>query len=369
MDIEFWGGHIAMKVYAILRGFPGLGRVVGGLALLQNFKSMGANVYVATYGQGCQIVQDSGMYVFSSKAIMYQDISSIGIIPVSRFGERIIQDIEQKQPDVIICDGEPLMVEALALQGWQNKLVALLNPFDIDNPYNIPSSQKYFSNLYHQAGLLIVHGLFSDEFRLYKNKREVYLHTIIRTGVNFFEENAIYDNIVGILGGGTTHCSDSFRMSSCQIAHRIGQIACQFSNQNVKILCNDLDIASTLKKDKELNNVTIVSNYVEPRIFYSQAKLVIARAGRNTISELLYLGIPSIVISASRGDFRNAEQEANIRAAEELSDGWIVGASVDTAVEELVRLFSAQLQRLRRKSKWKPGNQLAIKSILSFVGE
>lgn len=76
-----------------------------------------------------------------------------------------------------------------------------------------------------------------------------------------------------------------------------------------RIYCNDRTVASALRQYlSENDSVEIFDSYVNPARMYSGAKAVICRAGRNTTSELLYLKIPSILLSANN-DFRSEEQK------------------------------------------------------------
>jgi hypothetical protein len=123
-----------MRVVAILRGFPGLGRVIAGIELLDLLKkNYAAEIHLFTYMQGSSYAQSLGFQV--NAPVDYRDLSSIGITPVSRYGESIIECIKTLPADLVIIDGEPLFIELLKLLRLKCKIISLLNPFDIKNPF------------------------------------------------------------------------------------------------------------------------------------------------------------------------------------------------------------------------------------------
>ena len=67
-----------MKVYSILRGIPGLGRMVGSLALLENLGNIGYQIRIASYGQAVTTgVNFKGLDINKVKAYSKDNISSI----------------------------------------------------------------------------------------------------------------------------------------------------------------------------------------------------------------------------------------------------------------------------------------------------
>ncbi len=140
-----------MKAIGIFRGFPGLGRVVAGLDILNQLQvSEKLEAIVYTYFQGYEL---SKSYNFDFRNIENRnDISSIGIIPVSKSGETIIDSIEEYNPDFVLIDGEPLLVTTIKLRFPKVIVVALLNPFDIENPHNNLSSQLFLQRVLFKSG-------------------------------------------------------------------------------------------------------------------------------------------------------------------------------------------------------------------------
>ena len=146
-----------MRVLGVFRGFPGLGRVIGGVELLEALRQeYGCEVFAFTYLQGLSYVQQRGIEVLGD--VPAQDVSPIGVLPTGRACAELSYWIERFQPDLVVIDGEPLILNALRIRFPQLRIVALLNPADISNPDNYPISMDYFREMYRQADCCIVHA-------------------------------------------------------------------------------------------------------------------------------------------------------------------------------------------------------------------
>ena len=361
-----------MKAYVILRGFPGLGRVVGGLALVEQLKNYAWEFKIATYGRGLAAIKERGFCETQVSDVERNDgISSIGIIPVSRFGEAILSEIDKWKPDLIICDGEPLLLEAMAIIGLKNKVVALVNQFDLFNPRNQYSSQKYFSHLYNQSGMILLHGLEINE-SMQTDKCKI-MNTIIRPEVielgnaNANNNSCKAGKIVGIIGGGIYKANRDFKVSSIRIAEIFVQLARLNKGREFVLYFNDFEHECPYELDKNIpDNISIIDRYASPNEMYSNAELVIARAGRNTISELIFLKKKAMVIPTTKHDFRSGEQEYNIFNAEKITNGNIIGLKLNCDTEEMNLILKKQLEKQAYKYTWNPGNDKAVNEILNF---
>jgi UDP-N-acetylglucosamine:LPS N-acetylglucosamine transferase len=87
---------------------------------------------------------------------------------------------------------------------------------------------------------------------------------------------------------------------------------------------------------------------------YSNAKLVLARAGRNTISELLHLKIPSLLFATSC-NIRGSEQSQNLKSAKDISMGQLLGFDV-TSSESLIPNF-VMPNKTNNNWQWQSGNK------------
>jgi UDP-N-acetylglucosamine transferase subunit ALG13 len=350
-----------MKIAGIYRGFPGLGRVVAGVEIVDYFRlHYNADVRLFSYLQGEKYLMQKGSS--SPFKVSVQDYSSIGIIPISRYGEFIINQIADFCPDFIILDGEPLMTQFLKLVFPEIKLICLLNPFDVENPYNQPSSSKFLNNAYSYADLSIVHGLWRvQQNPLYHNFYSI--NTIVRNEVLSIKRTIFQNKISCILGGGTINANQKFIDNTVSLANKCIQMAKSMPDYEIHIYCS-CDIVNSSNSD-EYSNV-IIHKYIEKcEEYYSDSKLIISRAGRNTISELFCIGIPSIIIPTG-DNFRSKEQIINAERAQLLCNGLIKKVTQDISISDMVLLCKNMLISKKQYQPWKSGNKEAIDLILKI---
>jgi hypothetical protein len=353
-----------MKVAGIFRGFPGLGRVVSGVELITHFKDhFNADIQVYSYLQGEKYLNQKGFT--TNHSVSEHDFSSIGIIPVSAYGEYIFNQIADFNPDIVIIDGEPLILQSLRVVYPNLKIVALLNPFDVHNPYNQSSSSLIFNDMYSKANLAIVHGFWKLE-KPYKYNEFLSINTIIRKEVLSIKPTFSKNKICCILGGGTVNSKIEFQEKSISIAYKCIQLADVFRDFEIHIFCSNKQIYNEVIKNKKQSNTFVHANIEDCNEYYSDSKLIIARAGRNTISEVLYLGIPTIVIPTGC-KFRSKEQKTNAEIIEKISSNKIININEDIDINELINQCKMMLKIENQISPiWVPGNAQAIDLILNL---
>ena len=299
-----------MKVLGIFRGFPGLGRVVSGVALLEALRDEhDCEVKAISYLQGNKYLKQRG---FSGlQEVSVADYCSIGLLPTNKMGVFIHSTIKSFKPDLIIVDGEPLIVQSIKISHPDIKVVTLLNPSDVDNPTNDTEAMDYFNTLYSMADLAIVHGL-RNTIGTHTYKNIISIPTIIRKEI-ISHDRVFGKNIYCVLGGGTVNSSKVFIHSSIRIAELCLNVASNFNHIEIHIVCSCSSIAKMLHDRVIPSNVIIHEDVLSPREIYSDAALVITRSGRNTLSEVAYLGLPAITFIT--GDcYRIEEQRQNIQS-------------------------------------------------------
>lgn len=354
-----------MKILGVFRGFPGLGRVVSGVEILKQLKEEHkADIKICTYLQGAEYLQRTSVEFEGIKS--HSDICSIGIIPVSSSGERIIDMVEEYRPDFVLVDGEPMLIGALKLCFPKLKIVALLNPFDVDNPHNKLSSQLFFKDAYAKADVSIVHGLWSVPKPHDYNSKFYSFNTIIRREILGIKTSNPKDKIVCVLGGGTVNSSEPFYTSTLAIAENTISIAIHYPQYSFDILCGSPNIYDRIKSSVNIPpNVFFSKELKTPEEMYSRAKIIIARAGRNTISELLQLNIPSILY-ATGCSLRGSEQKKNIEFIENFSNGNIIGIKTMGTMGNVLSSFENSLTKHIIKNNWICGN-MKVQEILRKV--
>ena len=356
-----------MKIVGILRGFPGLGRVVAGYEILLRLREYyDAKLIIFTYLQGVKYIKDK--IELSNIRVNNKDISSIGIIPVSTAGEEIIQAINEINPDLIMIDGEPLMLNTIKICYPKIKIVTLLNPYDVDNPFNQGSSQKFFNHYFSQADLAIVHGLWKVDKPLGYNSFYS-INTIIRKEVTEIVPNFSKKKISCILGGGTVFTDGTFYSSTFNLALKCIDLANKMNDHEFHLMCGSEELRKNLEPYNGNHvNLTIHSELKSPYEMYFDSNLVIARLGRNTISELLYLGIPAVLFG-TKCQYRGSEQNNNGKIIMKIKNDQFVQGNLSNNSEDLVEIINSLLTNDRLNQKWESGNVEALRIIVDFLDD
>lgn len=360
-----------MKIYGIMKGIPGLGRVAAGVGLLKQLKNRGHQVKVYSYKQGLDLVNKCELTPIVDCLPIDRHITVIGLNPISRESGNLISKIVHDNPDLVILDGEPLLTSTLAMVFPREKILSLLNPTDIVNDELPVSTIRFYRYHYLRAGHAIVHSFKKENYTKIGQEYEcniLSVPTILRPEILDLQREGARnpEHIVGVLGGGSNMASDGFFSSTVSIAKNIIQLARFLSNEQFVIYCNDYQVYKTVN-DNLPDNATLIHNYTEPRLIYNNAKIVLCRAGRNTVSELLFLNIPSLLY-ATQGDFRSSEQERNINEVCKLSKGIIRKCSPDDNVEKVYTEMQHALATTNTKHNFLPGNQEVIRYIEDKFG-
>ena len=94
-----------MRILGIFRGFPGLGRVVSGVGILETLREKyNCEVEIISYLQGKDYLALTGDYKMPE--VTSFDYCSIGLLPTNRMGLYIHERIKQIRPDIVLIDGE-----------------------------------------------------------------------------------------------------------------------------------------------------------------------------------------------------------------------------------------------------------------------
>ncbi len=350
-----------MKVAAVLRGFPGLGRVIAGVELVREFQdNYNAKCRVYSYMSGWNYIQHfEGV---DARQVGTQNLSCIGLVPVSTDGEALIDDLEDWRPDILICDGEPLLTREFRLLFPTSVIIVLLNPYDLDNPNSQRSTQIFFSDYFSNADIAIVHGLkkVRDDFGF---KKFYSINTILRPEVMSLAPAKSANNISCILGGGSQHTDISFVESTLQAAQNCAKNVISHRNEHLNIYCSSQDMATRLVALSYDDRISIHPHIATPAELFKDTNLCFVRGGRNTLSEVLYLGIPTLAF-ASSGVHRGSEQSNNIRHVETLSKGKICSVSSNLDAEEFLNSTGLVEMNASQTVDWSPGN-IALKEILN----
>ena len=346
-----------MNVLGILRGFPGLGRVVSGTAILETLRDeYNCNIEIISYLQGQNFLEKRGHV--KECDVTPLDYCSIGLLPTNKMGAYIHQRIKKFHPDIVIIDGEPLILHSLRISYPNLKIVSLLNPSDVDNPQNDVEAMDFFTSMYSLSNLAIVHGLRGVETDKYKSI--ISINTILRKEILNIK-NVPTPNIYCVLGGGTVNVGAQFAESTIQMAKLCIEAASYLKDYTMHIICSSDNIYKELSSGVP-TNVQLHKEIIDSGEYYSKACLVITRSGRNTLSELAYLGIPAISF-VSGCSYRKAEQEQNLKS---LNATNICSAEINISAKDFADLCIKQQSYRQECPKFIIGNLTAVSEILSL---
>lgn len=358
-------------IYGIFRGFPGLGRVSAGIALLKEFQKMGYEVAAISYLQGNEALISQGIPVLFNYIVDKSDITSIGINPITGFATKIIEKILVDRPAALIMDGEPLLQSTICDVYPKECVISLLNPSDLYNESLPKPTICFYHKNYLSCSNAIIHGIGLEDNNYIENGCKIHwIPTIIRQELfSIDKRNNDSKRIIGILGGGSVNSSDKFVLSTVEIGRKIVSIAKGLGDYSFDVYCNDNKIQDEIINHTELPaNVNIFSTYTSPKDMYKNARLAIARAGRNVVSELMLLNIPGLLI-ATNGDYRSKEQEKNIDMIVSIGNSLFDKVNIQERDAVLIERVRRKINREDLIKKFTPGNDHAIQIIKEAMGE
>ena len=231
------------RILGIFRGLPGLGRVVAGVSLLETLRDdYGFDVRVISYLQGNKYLESHGY--MNLPEVTPMDYCSIGLLPTNKMGVYIHDTIRSFMPDAILIDGEPLIIQSIRISHPSIKIITLLNPADVNNPYNDKEAMDYFNAMYSLSDLAIVHGLrHINSDRRYK--KLISINTIIRREI-MVVKNVPTNNIYCVLGGGTVNSGQLFESSTLRIGELCQKVAALLPRYTMHIICSCKNIYKAL---------------------------------------------------------------------------------------------------------------------------
>jgi hypothetical protein len=161
-----------------------------------------------------------------------------------------------------------------------------------------------------------------------------------------------------VFGGGTASATSAF-YESCRLFFKVVlDAARQEASLLFRVFLSEADFPC---KDGDIpTNVVIVKDIAAARDVYD-CEIVVARAGRNTISEILFLKKKAVLFSVM-GEHRTGEQQRNAS----LAQGW-GRQSVRMLTSYDSTLLCAEIKKLQRTGtpdyEFRPGNTEALRFI------
>lgn len=145
-------------VIYILRGWPGLGRVMQGVSLSQMVNGIfpKQNQYFYSSDSGYNYLKEHNYDVtdISTRSLRGPILGSLS----NRQIVTLIENISKSPPSAIIIDGELQLIPVIR-SIYKGKIVALANKFDLFNPYHSVGLMSIFRSYYSYCDHIIVGSL------------------------------------------------------------------------------------------------------------------------------------------------------------------------------------------------------------------
>ncbi len=361
----------SLRVYYVLRGYPGLGRVMGGVSIHQTLADTLGDVYegrFASYLAGHRYLERAGYSVLDLFPRGFHPRPNAYLNPLGAESRLLAADLEAFRPDSVIVDGEPFCVPWMK-DVLGHRITVLANPADFENPSSDSLGIELFRYYFGQADQVLVHGLESlpdhvtTDLEARTNLWQ--MNTLVRPVIYWEgkrrtrqEDPAPGRHIVCILGGGTENVAPEFVESTVQIGVRTVLAAKTIPGARMTMFCgNGLVKSRILSAIESLpSGFTLIEELPDSCDALLSADLVVARSGRNLISELLTLGTKGVVIPVNGESYRAGEQRRNA----ELAGGGRRApklATVDDDLDAFVQQVEFLLEQPRERPQWTPGNE------------
>jgi hypothetical protein len=306
-----------MRVVAVCRGAPGLGRVVPSLALT---RTLAASTPIATqfasYEAGSRYLGARGEEVVDLGAP-----EGLFIDPVSPQALRVLELADRLSPDLVLVDGEFLLPATLA--HLPVPVVYLANPHDLigePNPF-----RRANRLLLSHADAVVIASLAC---------RMPVLYPDLVPGTPCLEVPAVTKDIplrhrpspgaprvLVSTGGGSLRADPSFRAATDAALGSVldalsEEVTAGRAGTVTVILGADASLTGQWRRPPRW--LRVVYGPVEMVGLYSDHDLLITRAGRNTTAEAVYCGIPAVLFPVTSDPHRGSEQVANADAVTHL---------------------------------------------------
>ena len=350
-------GLTGRRVFFMLRGWPGLGRVMQGYALSQVLATLAPQQrqFFFSSAAGFAFLREQDRMVFDTRT-HEPFVSWFGALGHHCAHEIMAQVVEQR-PSAIVVDGE-LGLLGVVRAVYNGPVLALANPFDLDNPSHTPLFRAALRALHLSCDAVIC----ASFQRVSKSLSPLPLRTIsvvpplVRHEVIAQPWSPTGTSACVVLGGGS-YADSAMRDNLAVSLAAVIDVASVITHLRFFIygVCEDQAPSAPSNVSFCFDRTTCLQRMVS-------ATFLIARPGRNTIAEALVLGIPTVLLLGSTSGVRSSEQQAN--ASHAIATGlsasiWTPGSKTPL-LDHCLRLLSA----FPTSPHWKPGND-AINRMLA----
>lgn len=330
----------------LARADPGLGRLTESLALMELLAAGGSPVRLLTSSSALPLARrlspaPAEAFTLERGADPQQTLlDSLSL-------QRLLTRIQRERPAALVVHGYPLLLPILR-QAVDARLVAVANRHDLSSPGHT-SGARLVARAFHTASDLILVAELRRGWSLGRlgETPVVRLPALVRPSV--LRSNATHEGPVAVLGGGSRgdrRLTDSTGviLDELERATAAGWIpSCRVYPGG------EVDP----RRHPHLEPAPDPARYPES---LRGAPLVVARAGRSSLAELLALGKRAVVVPARSDTLRQAEQAENAARAAALSPGIVV-----LDFERVSELGPACREANGRSPRrWRPGNDVLM---------
>lgn len=329
----------------LARGEPGLGRLMETVSLAQTVAAGQAPGRI-------RVLTSATAAPFARRACPFPvdefDLERGGDIQQTLIDssavQRLLERLARQRPAALVVDGYAFLVPLLrAATGAA--LVVVANRHDLDNPAHSRGARLLQAALHAPADLILV-GELRRDWRLGRlaGLPALLLPALVRPRA---PAGAARNPVVAVLGGGSRGDHELERSTAALLGALDRAVGCG-QLPSCRVFAGPLPgWAKERYPHLELG--------LDPALALASmaaAEVVVARAGRSTLAEILALGKRAVVVAARSDTLRGAEQAANSRRAAAISPGVVV---LEMARVNQIGVAYRQARELQ-PGRWHPGN-------------
>ncbi len=331
----------------LARGSPGLGRLMETISLAEivSEAQRSPRLWMATSSAAVPLAQRLSRWRVGSLDIGGGPDLQQALID-SEPVQRLLERIRRHHPAAIVVDGYQILLPILR-QFSDARLVALANLHDLRNPAHSLGARLLQEALHLSADLIVIGELRRGWVRGRLQQVPVLrIPALVRPGALRSRGTLGPTPYVAVLGGGSRG-DHRLAESTRAILEALDGAVAAHSLPSCTVYAGG---AVDLEPDRYPN--LGLSDPAKGLSALTSARLVVARAGRSTLAEILASQRAAVVIAAESDTLRGAEQVANAAAAAAISP-----AVVPIGIGDLGELGARCRQALSVNSRpWRSGN-------------
>jgi len=302
-----------VRILAICRGAPGLGRVAPAYALVQTFRAAptGAEALFATYAAGPAYLTALG-----------EDVVDLGlpdglfIDAVAPQALRVLELAEEFAPDLVLIDGEFYLPATMRHLGIP--IAYLANPHDLLGEPN--TFRRVNRLLLNHADAVVISSLTCPTARelpgLVPGTRCLEVPAIVKDLPVVHRPHPGPPRVLVSMGGGSLSADPRFREATdAALATLLAELDTLVTHRAVASATVVLGADVTLTLTCAPPWLTVTAHPTELTTLYPDHEVLVVRAGRNATAEARYAGIPTVLIPVTADRHRGGEQRHNAEVA------------------------------------------------------